>query len=169
MGIFNEQGCGQRKSTSLFIRLYSVWKIRVNKKFRVGTCATTNPQGQLWSWVQCSLWQNWAFGVCVSFRSVLEDVSRLDRLHAPKLIPDILLMLWISTLIHWSSPSEFQLSGPVSVDSIFFSSALKTTEQVLCKKLLKSSILKSYIISFKLTTDVRWFSAKLELYAYLCF
>lgn len=160
----------REKSTSLFIRLQSVWKILGNKKFRVGTCATTNPKVQLWSWVQCSLWQNWALGVCVSFRSVLEDVSRLDRLHAPKLIPNIILMVWTSTLIHWSLPTEFQLSGTIYVDSIFFSSALKAIGQVLCKNYWRVVFWNHTLFLLNLSQmSNRQFFAKLEIYAYLCF
>lgn len=41
-----------------------------------------------------SLWQNWVFGVCVDFKSMLEEASELDRVRAPKLIRNILLMVW---------------------------------------------------------------------------
>lgn len=62
-------------------------------------------------------------------------MSGLDRLHAPKLTHNILLMVWTSTLICWSSPTEFQLSGTIYVDCTFFR---------LCWKQLSNSCAKKY-------------------------
>ena len=120
-----------------------------------------------------SLWQNWAFGFCVDFKSVLEDVSGLDRLHGPKLIHNSLLMVWKSTSTCWSSSSKFQLSGTIYFDSIFFFlHALKATEDFLHKELHWKVVAFWNHALFLLNLSQlpnRRFSAELELYAYLWF
>lgn len=91
---FREQDCGHRKH--IYIGMAAICLKNISKQ---------KVQSRNWQQIKkasCNLgcgsqWQNWVFGVSANFKSVLEDVSGLDRLHTPKLIHNILLMVWKST------------------------------------------------------------------------
>lgn len=157
------------ESASLLVWLQSVWKNISKQKV----------QSRNWQQIKkasCNLgcgsqWQNWVFGVSVNFKSMLEDVSRIDRLHTPKLIHNILLMVWKSTSTCWSSSSEFQFSGTTSGDSIFFFFALKSIEEFLCKELHWKVVFRNHALFLLNLSQLRnrQFSAELQLYACLRF
>lgn len=96
--LFREQDCGHRKHISIgmtAICLKNASKQKVQSRNLRYWQQTKKASCNL----GCgSLWQNWVFGVYVNFKSMLEHVNRLDRLHASKLIHNIVLTVWKSTL-----------------------------------------------------------------------
>lgn len=156
-------------SASLLVWLQFVWKISKQKVRSRNLCYWQQIEKAGCNLGCSSLWQNWASGVCVNFKSTLEDVSRLDRLHAPKLLHNILLMVWKSTLTCWLWSSKVQLSGTVYVDSIlFFCMCWKQLRNFMYKELhWKVVFWNDALFLLNLSQLPNSFLLNFELYAYL--
>lgn len=105
------------------------------------------------------------FGVCVNFKSVLENVSEF-RLCIPKLIHNILLTVWESTQTCWWPSSKFHCPG-----IFFFCIHWKQWWGIFVRGITLNAITlfwnhALFLLNLAQLLD-RQFSAEFELYDYL--
>lgn len=105
------------------------------------------------------------FGVCVNFKSVLENVSEF-RLRIPKLIHNILLTVWESTQTCWWPSSKFHCPG-----IFFFCIHWKQSWGIFVRGITLNTITlfwnhALFLLNLAQLLD-RQFSAEFELYDYL--